>query len=128
MAIQNKLDPLAIAERLAAWLPEVLHAAGDVTLSDLSMPVASGMSSETILFDATWEADGQRISKGMVARVPPSGQRLFNDYDIAREGRVMAAMARHSDAAMPLSRYWGGASPPPQVPSSSRGVMHVWAT
>jgi aminoglycoside phosphotransferase (APT) family kinase protein len=101
MALQNKLDPQAIAERLAAWLPEVLHAAGDVTLSDLQVPFASGMSSETILFDATWEADGQRISKGMVARVPPSGRGVFNDYDIAREGRVMAAMASHSDAAVP---------------------------
>jgi hypothetical protein len=44
MALQNKLDPQAIAERLAAWLPEVLHATGGVALSDVQMPVASGIS------------------------------------------------------------------------------------
>jgi len=101
MALLNILDPQVIAARLAAWLPGVLCATGDVALSDVQTPRASGMSSQTILFDAAWESDGQPISKGMVVRIPPGDQGLFNDYDIAREGRVMAAIASHSDAAVP---------------------------
>jgi phosphohistidine swiveling domain-containing protein len=101
MALLNKLDPQVIASRLAAWLPGVRSGTGDVALTDLQTPRASGMSSETGLFDAAWESDGQRISKGMVVRIPPSDQGLFNDYDIAPEGRVMAAIASHSDAAVP---------------------------
>lgn len=101
MALLNKLDPQAIADRLSTWLPGAVGLPENVTLSDVQMPVASGMSSETVLFEATWESDGQRISKGMVVRIPPSGHGLFNDYDIAREGRVMAAMSKHSDAAVP---------------------------
>lgn len=101
MALLNKLDPEAIAERLTPWLIDILGADADLSLNDIQMPTASGMSSETVLFEASWTAAGQRTSKGLVVRIPPSGQGLFPDYDIAREGLVMAALAQHSNAAVP---------------------------
>lgn len=101
MALLNKLDPHAVADRLASWLPKALLVSAPVEVHDVQMPTASGMSSETVLFEATWNADGHPVRQGMVVRIPPSGNGLFPDYDIAREGRVMAAMAEHSHAAVP---------------------------
>ncbi|MFA5711459.1 phosphotransferase family protein [Mycolicibacterium sp.] len=101
MALLNKVDPRAVAEQLAAWLPTGLSLPGPVRVRDMQMPVASGMSSETILFEADWEEAGELVSRGMVARIPPSGEGLFPDYNIGREGRVMTAIARHTKAAVP---------------------------
>lgn len=96
MALKNSLDPAEVGAALAGWLPTVLGADGPVEVTNLSMPSASGMSSETVLFDATW--DGK--SRGLVVRVPPVVG-LFPDYDIAREARVMSALAEHSAAPVP---------------------------
>ncbi|QHG85538.1 phosphotransferase family protein (plasmid) [Rhodococcus rhodochrous] len=101
MALMNTLEPQVIADCLAEWLPHVLGADGPVKLSDLEIPTASGMSSETILFTATWQEGGEHQTRGLVIRRPPNSQGLFVDYDIAREGRVMSAMAAHSRIAVP---------------------------
>lgn len=96
MALKNTLDPGAVGEKLAAWLPGVLQVEGPVAVTDVAMPTASGMSSETVLLDASY-GDSTR---GLVVRVPPEVG-LFPDYDIAREARVMTALAAHSDAPVP---------------------------
>jgi aminoglycoside phosphotransferase (APT) family kinase protein len=98
MALKNTLDPVTVGERLARWLPEALGVRGPVEVTGLEMPSASGMSSETILFDASWD-DGAG-TRGLVVRVPPEAG-LFPDYDIAREARVMTALAEHSAAPVP---------------------------
>lgn len=101
MALLNKLDPQVITQRLSPWLSDVLGGVGEVELGDIQMPSASGMSSETILFEAKWNAGGQYVTKGLVARIPPGEEGLFPDYDIAREGSVMAAITEHTSAAVP---------------------------
>lgn len=101
MALLNKLDPQVIAERLGPWLTGVLGDVENLDLTDIQVPTASGMSSETILLEAGWNTGGQQVRKGLVVRIPPAGEGLFPDYDIAREGRVMAAMATHSEAPVP---------------------------
>lgn len=101
MALLNKLDSATLAGRLSPWLADTLAVSGEVTLNNIEIPTASGMSSETVLFEAVWDNDGQRNTRGLVVRIPPSGEGLFPDYDIAREGRVMAVVAAHSEAAVP---------------------------
>ncbi|MCW3039811.1 MAG: phosphotransferase [Solirubrobacterales bacterium] len=100
MALKNTLEPAAVAGRLAAWLPGALGVDGPVEVTGVLLPTASGMSSETLLFDAAWNTNGERVQRGLVARVPPSVG-LFPDYDIAREAQVMTALAEHSDAPVP---------------------------
>ena len=39
----------------------------DATISELQAPPTNGMSSETILFDATWDGE----TRGLVGRIPP---------------------------------------------------------
>jgi len=58
------------------------------------------MSSETVLLDASWADGAERTSRGLVVRVPPDVG-LFPDYDIAREAKVMSALAEHGDVPVP---------------------------
>jgi aminoglycoside phosphotransferase (APT) family kinase protein len=100
MALKNR-DPESIREALAAWLPRVLHTGGPIEISDLHIPSANGMSSETVLFDCSWTQDGRRGSRGLVARIPPREAALFPDHDLGRDLRVMSALAAHSPAPVP---------------------------
>lgn len=102
MALRNTFDPGTVAARLADWLPGVLPGASSVEVGGVDMPAASGMSSETVLFDAGWVADGRRVTRGLVARIPPADGGLFERYDLARELRVMSAFAGRPDVPVPL--------------------------
>ena len=90
MALKNTLDPTAVGDRLAAWLPDVLGVPGPVDVTDVEMPSASGMSSETVLLEAAWDENGGRTTRGLVVRVPPEGVGLFPNYDMAREAKAPA--------------------------------------
>lgn len=96
MALKNELDARAMSARLADWLPSALGAQ-QVEITDLQMPSANGMSSETVLVNA--RVDG--VEQGYVLRVAPAEGGLFRDYDLTREARVMTAVAEHSDAPVP---------------------------
>jgi aminoglycoside phosphotransferase (APT) family kinase protein len=101
MALKNTLNPAEVGERLAAWLPGVLGVDGPVEVTNLVIPDASGMSSETVLLDAAWGSGATRSTRGFVVRVPPAGGGLFTDYDIAREAKVMTVLAELTDVPVP---------------------------
>ncbi len=90
----------ATRERLTAWLACKLPAAQDLALSPLSGPSATGFSNDTLLFDATWTADGQTHTRGLVVRVQPTGLTVFPEYDMARQFRVMEILGR-TDVPVP---------------------------
>jgi aminoglycoside phosphotransferase (APT) family kinase protein len=105
MALSNRTDPGLATERLTAWLAERLPQASDVVVSDVTIPSSSGLSNETILFDASWnEAAGPQAVR-LVARVAPSGPAVFPSYDLGREFRVMRALATHSSVPVPHVRW-----------------------
>ncbi|GAA3509409.1 hypothetical protein FHR32_005670 [Streptosporangium album] len=56
-----------LRERLRSWLTGRLG--GPVTVSRLSAPSGNGMSSETLLFDASWDSagDGRGVSPARLA-------------------------------------------------------------
>ena len=68
-------------------------------ITDLDIPSANGMSSETVLFDAEWDGDGGPVARRLVARVAPetSAVPVFPVYDLERQARVM----RDARAAAP---------------------------
>lgn len=102
MALKNTMEPAAVAERLAGWLPGVLGAADGVAVTDVEIPQTSGMSSQTVLLTATWRGSGGTSrTAGLVLRVPPESGGIFDDTDIAREARVMTAVGHHTPAAVP---------------------------
>jgi aminoglycoside phosphotransferase (APT) family kinase protein len=101
MALKNRDNPDSVRHSLAAWLPSVLGTSAPVTVTNLHIPAASGMSNETVLFDCAWRHDGKDLARGFVARIPPERDGLFPDYDLARELRVMTLLGEHTDAAIP---------------------------
>jgi aminoglycoside phosphotransferase (APT) family kinase protein len=86
-------DVEATRARLEAWLGEKLPGA---RIGQLASPNGTGMSSETLLFDATWRESGEERSGGFVARVAPDPRDVpvFPSYELAKQFRVMQLAAR----------------------------------
>src|SRR3954463_539853 len=57
-------DLAATHDALEAWLSSKV---GEATITELQAPPTNGMSSETILFEATWDG----ATTGLVGRIPP---------------------------------------------------------
>lgn len=104
MALSNK-DPQEIKDRLLTWLAAQLPQAADVSIDQLDVPKASGMSNLTILFDASWTEAGEPRVEQLVARVAPEGPAVFMQYDLGKEFRVMRALAEHTGVPVPTTRW-----------------------
>ncbi len=73
-----------------------------VSIPELTIPEATGMSNVTLLFDLTWEEDGQHHSESVVARLQPAIDRpVFPDYDLSLQYEVMDVIGRNSDIPVP---------------------------
>src|SRR5690348_13255681 len=106
MALSNTADTEALGATLEAWLATQLPEAHDVRISGLQIPSSSGMSAETVLFDASWRANDTDQERELVARLAPSGPALFPVYDFGRERAVMAAVGRHTAVPVPAVEFY----------------------
>lgn len=52
MALRNTIDTYLAAKQLADWLATKLPDAQDITVTDVEVPGAAGMSNVTVLFMA----------------------------------------------------------------------------
>jgi len=106
MALPSPRDAQAARAALTSWLSSRLDG-GDVALSELSGPPATGFSNETILFDATWiDASGGRRREGFAVRVRPSSHSVFPVDRFEDQYRVMSALAAHTDVLVPPMRWY----------------------
>ena len=106
MALKNTIDTELAAKRLADWLASKQPDAQGITITDVSVPGAGGLSNETVLFTAKWtDADGEQ-TRGMAARVQPDSAGVFPDYDLAKEAAVIKALADHSPVPVPKVYYF----------------------
>ena len=101
MALKNIIDTDLAAERLADCLGAKLPGAQDITVTDVRVPGAGGLSNETVLFTASWREGGAEQTRGMVARVQPDGPGVFPEYDLRKEAAVIAALAERSNVPVP---------------------------
>ena len=86
--------------KLESWISS--NRGRDVRIEELSIPEATGMSNVTLLFDITWDEDGQQRSERLVARLQPAIERpVFPDYDLSLQYEVMDAVGRFSDIPVP---------------------------
>ena len=90
-------------DALQSWLVTKLPAAAEPTISELHVPPTNGMSSETLLFEATWTDGGERDEHGLVARVPPDPANfpVFPTYDIAGQFTTMTLVRQLTDVPVP---------------------------
>lgn len=66
------------------------------------------MSSETVLFDVSWEADGENQHLRCVARLPPDAGAMpvFPVYDMERQFLAMQFAREHSDVPVPRTLWY----------------------
>lgn len=95
-------DPAETGATLAAWVEAHVAGIANVQVSNLESPPTNGFSSETILFDATWDEPGVAATDHrLVARVAPTGYTVFLDPDFVGQCRVMRTVAEQTDVPMP---------------------------
>ncbi|WP_028933742.1 phosphotransferase family protein [Pseudonocardia spinosispora] len=102
MALTNKIDPVEAAMSLTRWLSERMPEATGLRVSDVRVPSSNGLSTETVLFTASW----QQGSQAMVARVQPDGEGVFPSYDLAKEAAVMRALADNTPVPAPRVLFY----------------------
>jgi aminoglycoside phosphotransferase (APT) family kinase protein len=91
--------------RLQAWL--CARTGGPAQVGVISRPPEAGMSNVSLLFDASWTADGDHHQAGLVARMAPDAAAVpvFPDYDLQRQFDVISAVARRSSVPVPRLRW-----------------------
>src|SRR5829696_1473271 len=94
-------DDAAGRTRMAAWLAGKVGA--DVEISAFERPSANGMSSDTVLFDATWDGCGGAF----VARVEPAldAYPVFPSYDLGLQVRLMRLVGERTAVPVPTVRW-----------------------
>ena len=93
--MSNETDLEALRARLTEWLKKQLPLAGDLHLSPLSKP-GLGFSNETLLGDLSWKQDGRARHEELVFRLEPRDIRVFPEYDLTRQVRVMQCLGKTS--------------------------------
>ncbi|MFW0791158.1 phosphotransferase family protein [Gordonia sp. CPCC 205333] len=102
----SRRDPELLREAITAWLATKVD--GDAWVTDVQIPSANGMSSETILIDADWAGRSHHL----VARIAPQpdSDPVFPHYDLDRQFRVIAHVAAATDVPVP-ALYWSEPEP-----------------
>jgi aminoglycoside phosphotransferase (APT) family kinase protein len=105
-------DPRALAVRLRTWLATRLPTGANPVISDVTSPESNGMSSETLLFTAVWDENGQSVAHRLVARIePPSTDYpVFTTYDLGMQFRVMRLVRDQTSVPVPET-FWYEADP-----------------
>lgn len=108
MPIPQQRDLSAARHALREWLAGQLRDAHDLRISKISGPGFTGFSSETLLFDATWQEGSRRSERteSFVVRVEPSGHTLFPDTMFEQQWQVMHALCEHTDVPVPRMRWF----------------------
>src|SRR3954453_11418393 len=96
-----------VPERLPAWLATVLPQRAAPSVVMRSGVDANGMSSETLVLDATWTDRGETRVGRYLARVAPSAEDLplFPSYALQEQYDVIRYVGEHTDVPVPTVRW-----------------------
>ena len=105
-------DLVSLRDRLAVWIAGQLPGVADPSVSELTTPGSNGMSSETILFDATWRDGADKRREALVIRMAPdpSNFPVFPAYDLDKQFRIMRAVGELGVAPVPPV-FWSEPDP-----------------
>ncbi|MEX0875442.1 MAG: phosphotransferase family protein [Actinomycetota bacterium] len=108
--VRSSRDPEDLKRRLESWLGSRLDTSAGI--SDLQATSANGMSSETILFSASWEDRGAKRSETLVARIAPDPHDVpvFPSYDMERQARAIRLVGELTSVPVPKV-WWSEADP-----------------
>jgi aminoglycoside phosphotransferase (APT) family kinase protein len=103
---RSSRDPEVLRTRLETWLAG--HVGDDVAVSELKGTDANGMSSDTVLFRATWtDRDGSAYDEALVARIAPdeADVPVFPSYDMPGQFETIRLVHELTDVPMPAPRW-----------------------
>jgi aminoglycoside phosphotransferase (APT) family kinase protein len=104
--VRSSRDPELVRAGLEAWLATKLPVGAAPRITGLEGTSANGMSSETLLLDATWTEDGEPRVERLVSRLAPDDKDVpvFPAYDLLRQFEVIGLVGERSD--VPVPRTW----------------------
>jgi len=104
---KSSRDAVETGKHLGEWLRGLLPDGADPEVERVTVPESNGMSSETLLVDASWLSDGERQHFELVARVAPDivDVPVFPSYDLESQFRVMQLVGQHTDVPVPAARW-----------------------
>ncbi|MCU1351157.1 MAG: aminoglycoside phosphotransferase-like protein [Acidimicrobiales bacterium] len=107
MTVSNR-DRGEVRTRLAEWLAGQLGPGSAPEVSELTAPEANGMSSETLLFDISWDDAGTRRTRSCVARLEPQSTAVpvFATYDLDTQFEVMRLVGQSSSVPVPETLWF----------------------
>jgi aminoglycoside phosphotransferase (APT) family kinase protein len=94
--------------RLQDWLARTLGTDANAAVGELSGTDANGMSSDTVLFGATWtDVDGVQHDEQLVARIAPDANDVpvFPSYDMPGQFETIRLVHELTDVAVPEPRW-----------------------
>ncbi len=100
---RSSRDASTLPVRLADWLATLLPEGADPTVTMESSADANGMSSETLVVDAAWTADGETRAGHFVARVAPAADDVpvFPSYRLQDQYDAMRLVGELTDVPVP---------------------------
>ena len=104
---RSSRDAALVPAALERWLSSLLPDGADPEVVLHSGIDSNGMSSETLVLDATWTEDGQRSTYPLVARVAPAPQDfpVFPRYDLGHQFEVIRQVGELTDVPVPGVRW-----------------------
>jgi aminoglycoside phosphotransferase (APT) family kinase protein len=95
---------------LETWLVARLPAGAHPQVPELQATSTNGMSSETLLFQATWSEDGDRLAERLVARIAPAPADVpvFPTYDLEAQYRTIRRVGELSTVPVPPVWWYEG--------------------
>jgi aminoglycoside phosphotransferase (APT) family kinase protein len=100
---RSSRDPSELATKLESWLATTLPSDAHPSVGGIEGTSATGMSSETLLFDASWTEQGKQTRQRLVARLAPDAHDcpVFPSYDMERQAHVIALAGELTDVPVP---------------------------
>jgi aminoglycoside phosphotransferase (APT) family kinase protein len=92
---------------LQDWLTDRLGRPGQLTVSGVRTPGSGGLSSTSVLFEASWISQGTQRGGVYVARMAPeeSAVPVFPRYDLAAQFEVIGQVAARCRVPLPKLRW-----------------------
>lgn len=88
--------------KLEGWFARKLGSDGPVTIPELKIPEATGMSNVTLLFDVHYEKAGKKHTEACVGRLQPEIEKpVFPEYDLSIQYRAMDLVGNKTDIPAP---------------------------
>jgi len=104
---RSSRDSANVPKRLAEWLAGHLPHGAEPTITLHTGIAANGMSSETLVLDASWTEKGERRAGEFVARVAPAAEDVpvFPSYRLQDQFDAMRLAGERSDVPVPTVHW-----------------------